>query len=333
MLAGGDCATRADDGKILTERNWAMRKVWKVSAALLVAVGWIGMESARADRPSKDGGASLRLANVAPARGLERVTVGGRTLYVASKASLSGSEVVSTESIDSRDGSDVLLTLTQAGSDRLAELIETYGGDHVVFFNGRKAIVAGALSVDEGVATITGLSAAAAEQVIRVISGRTAIKGGPTMTVVAESASIAPGGAVTVDVFVSGVASLRTYQVTLGIKGGDGGRLVIEDMWIDHERPNYLFGSLQILDAVDHTGDRWGGISLNADVEAMNRTYVGSANVRASADASGAFRINVIIENHRSMLMAADNIQMDFSAGADAVINVGETTRIHRIRK
>lgn len=310
-----------------------MRKVWNAAAALLVVVGWIGMESARADRPSKGSGVSLRLASATPARGLEKVTVGGRTLYVASKASLSASDVISTESIASRDGSDVSLTLTQTGADRLAELIETYGGDYAVLYNGGKATVAGALSVDDGVPTITGLSDVAAAQLTRAISGRRTIDGGPTMAVVASNSAIAPGEAVTLDVFVSGVPSLRTYQVTLGITGGDGGRLVVEDLWIDHDRSDYLFGTQQKLDAVDRTGDRMGGVMLEGGVEALNRTYVGSYNIRASADASGAFRVNVITNDRRSILMTPDNIELNFNAGADAVINVGNNPRIRRSGK
>lgn len=307
-----------------------MRKVWMVAAALSVGLGLIGVESARADRPAKDGKVTLRLASDTASRDLEKIKLGERTLYVAAKGSLSAGEVVSTESIASRDGSDVELTLTPAGADRLAELIETYGGDRAVLFSGRKAVVAGALSFDRasGVATITGLSADDADQFTRVIQNRTVIDNGPTMTVMADTTNIAPGDAVTVDVFVSGVPSLRSYQVKLAVSGGTAGRLEFEDLWIDHERTDYVFGTAQKLDAVDRTGARIGGVMMAGGVEALEPRYVGSYTFRASPDAAGTFSINITTQERQSLLLSGDNQELAVGMGPVAAITVGGTTRL-----
>jgi len=296
-----------------------------VTAALLVGAGFIGLESARADRPAKGDQITLRLATDVPTRGMEKINVGGRTLFVSGKAGISGRDVVSTESIESRDGSDVELSLTKAGADRLAGLMQAAGTSQVVLFSGRQALMAGTISFDsdQSIATITGLNADDAQQLSQMIQGRRAIGNGPTLTVVANTASIAADGAVTLDIFVSGVASLRTYQTKLGISGGDAGQLTIEDVFVDHERGDYVFGTAQKLDAVDRTGNRIGGILMAGGVDATAAKYVGSYTVRASSDAAGTFSVNVITSDRSSIIMTSENKELTVGAGPSAMITVG----------
>lgn len=307
-----------------------MRRVWMVAAALSVGVGLIGIESAQADRPAKGDTVTLRLGSDTASRDLEKVAVGDRTLYVAAKATLSSGEVVSTESIASRDGSDVELTLTPKGAAHLAELMDRHDGRQAVLFSGRKAILAGALSFDResGVATITGLSADQADQFTNVIQNRIVISDGPTMRVVADQSSIAPGDAVTVDVFVSGVPSLRTYQVKVGTTGGQSGRLGFEDLWVDHERADYVFGTAQKLDAVDRTGGRIGGVLMTGGVNAVQSRYLGSYTFRASPDASGTFEINITTAERQSILMSEGNQELNVGIGPAATITVGNASRV-----
>ncbi len=301
-----------------------MRRFVMLTAALLVGVGFIGLESARADRPAKGDQVTLRLATDVPTRGMEKITVGDRTLFISGKAGISGRDVVSTEAIESRDGSDVELSLTKAGAARLAGLMKDAGTNQAVLFSGRKALMAGTISFssDQGIATITGLNADDAQQLSQMIQGRRSI-GGPTLTVVANTTSIAPDGAVTLDVFVSGVASLRTYQTKLGISGGDAGQLTVDDLFVDHTRADYVFGTAQKLDAVDRTGNRIGAVLMDGGVDAMGAKYVGTYTVRASSDAAGTFNVNVITADRSSIVMTSENKELAVGAGPSAMITVG----------
>lgn len=303
-----------------------MRRIVMCTAALWVGVGFIGWESARADRPAKGDQVTLRLATDVPTRGMEKITLGGRTLFVSGKTGISSGDVVSTEAFESRDGSDVELSLTKAGADRLSSLMKDAGATQAVLFSGRKALMAGTISLsgDQGIATIAGLNAGDAEQFSQMIQGRRTI-GGPTLTVVAGTTSIAPDGAVTLDVFVSGVANLRTYQTKLGISGGDAGRLTVDDLFVDHARADYVFGTAQKLDAVDRYGDRIGAVLMDGGVDAMDAKYVGSYTVRASSDASGAFSVNVITADRSSIVMDSENKELAVGTGPSAIITVGRT--------
>ena len=161
-----------------------------------------------------------------------------------------------------------------------------------------------------------------------MIQGRRAIGNGPTLTVVAGTTSIAPDGAVTLDVFVSGVSDLRTYQTKLGVSGGDTGRLTVDDVFVDHAREDYVFGTAQKLDAVDRTGDRIGGILMAGGVDATAAKYVGSYTVRASSDAAGTFSVNVITSDRSSIIMTSDNKELVVGAGPSALITVGRAVSI-----
>jgi hypothetical protein len=307
-----------------------MRRMTMLTAALLVCVGFIGSESAQADRSTKGNKITLRLATDVPTRGMEKITVGGQTLYVSGKAGISGREVISTESIESRDGSDVELSLTKSGAARLADLLGADGTKQAVLFSGRKAIMAGSLSLsnDQGVATITGLNADDAEQLTQMIGGRHVIGSGPTLTVVANTTSIAPDSAVTLDIFITGVASLRTYQTKIDISGGDTGNLTVDDVFIDHARPNYVFGSAPKLDAVDRSGNRIGAVLMDGGVDATSAKYVGSYTVRASSDASGTFSVNVITADRSSIVMTSDNKELAVGAGPSALLTVGRANSL-----
>ncbi len=311
-----------------------MRKVAAVVAAALVSVGVVGELSAggRTDSPraGKDGAVSFRLAATSPIRGFEAMTLGGeRTVYVAPEAALSAGEVVSAEAIATRSGSDISLSLTDESAGRLGAMLVSTGADHLAIFVGGKLVSSGALSFDagRGVATVSGLSSADARRVTRVTNRKRAAPIGTTVTLVPSQATIQPGEAVTLEVFVTGgISDLRAYQVALEISGGTAGVLTPDDLWMDTEKTDYVFRGLEKLDAVDHNGGRMGAVLLSGGAGAMETGYFGSYTLRASSDASGTFSVS-IRTNDTSLVVSPGNQLIRFGVGQPAEITISTPPR------
>jgi len=299
---------------------------------VLVGVLSLGEGSAQADsqevRSGKRSPVSIRLAISSPAQGHEAVAFGDRTLYLVPRATLAGSKVVSAEAITTRSGSDIVLTLTDDGVDWLSSAISKHKADHVAIFAGRKPLGNAKLSFDaaEGSLKLVGLSGEQAERLVRVLNRSAVAPAGATFTVVPDRTTILPGETVNVHVFLSGASQIRSYQVKVAIRGGSTGALLIDNLWIDAERADYVFGTLQKLDAVDPSNSRMAGVLMQGGVDAVNPAYVGSYSLRASADASGVFNVNLGLDENDSILLRADNQSMPFEAGPAAVITVAMPT-------
>jgi hypothetical protein len=285
-------------------------------------------------RAGKDAGVSFRLASATPARGYEAVTVGrDETLYVSPVTAIAPGDIVSTESLATRSGSDMSMTLTAEAAARLGDVLSKQPGDRVALYVSGQAVVSAGLRFDSngGVATITGLSAAQAERVSSLMT-RGSGPSGPTLTAVASRAQIMPGETVNVDIYVSGVNELRTYQLTVDVTGGTAGALNTSDLWVTDSRPDFVFGNLQKLDGMDKVGSRIGVVLMSGSVNAEQSHYVGTFALTASDHASGAFRVNVSTGVNTGLWDAATE-RVAFSTGADTVITVGSAAGIRETQK
>lgn len=317
-----------------------MRKVMTVLVAALVSVGVIGQASADrpgdAQRAGKKTTVSFRLAATSPTPGFEAMTLGdGRTVYVSPQAALSGGQVATADTIATRTGSDVSLSLTKEAAGRFGTMSADLGVDHLAVFVGGKLVSAGtfSFSADEGLATITGLSSDQAQVVTRAIRGKSAVRVGRTITVVASQGTIQPGEEVTLEVFVKGgISDLRAYQVALTFSGGTSGQLTTSNMWMDTERADYVFAGHEKLDALDRTGGRAGAVILSGGTGAMRMGYLASYTAKASADASGTFTVNVRTQD-ASLVANTGSRFIEFASGPDAVITVGTPSRIRSTDK
>ncbi|MFQ5495262.1 MAG: hypothetical protein ACE5EX_07750, partial [Phycisphaerae bacterium] len=168
-----------------------MRKGMTIGVAVLAGVFSAAPPSAQAQRDSlrttERLPVSLRLASTSPTRGFETIRVGDQTLYVSSRGALSGADVVSATSIDTRNGSDVEMSLTSAASDRLAGAMRTLGVTHVVVFANGKLVGAGAVELDAraGRAVVSSLSSAQAQRVTSLLNTKRRRVSGPTITMTA----------------------------------------------------------------------------------------------------------------------------------------------------
>ncbi|GAG22651.1 unnamed protein product, partial [marine sediment metagenome] len=240
-----------------------MRKATAVMTAVMVGVFVLGSASVQADsvRSGKQKPLSFRLATTSPTQGFEAMSLGdGETVYVASRAALAGGAVASAEAIEARKGSDLELSLTAEGVRRMGAVTRKSGADHLAIFSQGKLMAVGGMKFDAAGArlVVSGLSPDQTGRVIRLVGGSSFAPGQAVMTLVPSQSRVQPGRAVTVDIFIRGVADLRTYQVTVEVTGGQRGELAVEDMQIDSARSNYVFGTLQKIDGVDMTGNRVG---------------------------------------------------------------------------
>lgn len=309
-----------------------MRRNGLILALGIVGVGVMSLASVRAEprsaREAKDGGISFHLASTTPIKGYDKVSTDGDggALYVAPQPVWTGKEVVSERTTDARNGSVMELTLSAAAAERLAAQRKQQGGDRVAIYVDGKLASSGSLNVETsgGRTTITELNSVNTERVVRLLKGeRPAPVPVPTASALV---TIAPAGqsdgAYLVDVFVQGVANLRSYQVGLVTSGGESGTLVGERVKIARTRPDFVFTELNAVFVDDYVGGPLGAVLIDGVVDKPAPAYLGTYAFRPSPDASGTFEVTV--DTGGKTLFADGNSQMiEFRTGPAALINIG----------
>ena len=110
---------------------------------------------------------------------------------------------------------------------------------------------------------------------------------GPTVGVVADQRTVLPGGLVTVEVLASNVADLSVYQVEIQATGGDRGRLALEAVKIDTDRPEYVFGQAEVIKGEALHSGQAGAMQMSGSTNVDRAAYLATYTFRASADVSG----------------------------------------------
>jgi hypothetical protein len=294
----------------------------------MLCVGVTGMQSTRADGDSVQAAArtpvSFHLASTKAVRGYERMTIGNDTVYVAPKAALSGSDVPLAEAIE---GTGLDLALTDGTAGRLSGLMRKHGADRLAVYVGGRLVITATVSVpgDGDRAILSGLSSKQAQHLARVLNGETLA--GPTMMLVPTRSTIQPGESVVVDLFLAAVSDCRTYQAGVEVTGGTRGQLVVEDLAVLDNRPDYVFGTRQKIDAVDEKGRRLGATLFDGGVDVGRPMHLGNFTLRASPDAAGSFEVSVRMDE-TSFLRTSGHHPIQFYQGPTATINVGAPGRI-----
>ena len=293
-----------------------MRKSTAVLTAI-VACACGSMATARADTR-----VDLHLASLTPVDGFDVRAFGDVNVYVSPRVALTEAALMSVESSTSRkSGSSVSISLTEPGLRRVRSLLRRNTVDQMAVISGGRIIAVDSFTLDTAASSLTlsGLTSLEASRISDlIVSGPV----GATITLVARRARVFPDRPVSVDIFVSGMVDLRTFQVALEVSGGTAGSMTIEDMQIDRARSDYVFGTLQKVDAADLIGKRVGGVLISGGVNATEMSYLGTATLRPSADARGTFRVTVNAGNRSTLLWTSDNVPVRFQTEA-ASISVG----------
>ena len=155
---------------------------------------------------------------------------------------------------------------------------------------------------------------------------------GPTMTVQAVSQTVKAGGIVKVDVLLNKVSGVACYQMAVGAAGGAQGTLTLENIVIDSARKDFVFYGGQIVPAADMTQGRAGALQMSGSRDVAKSAYIATAVFRASPDAKGTFKVNVIA-GKETFLRDAQANALAFSVGTPAKVRIGEPASLQPAKK
>lgn len=149
-----------------------------------------------------------------------------------------------------------------------------------------------------------------------------------TFTAKAVQTNIQAGGTVTVEVQISGAVNVAAYQVQLGVTGGSKGTLTLESMSVDRARQDFAFfnSGAEMLDVQDKKAEWVGLVRVLGGGDIVKPSYAATFTYRASADAAGAFKINIRTDNTDSFLLDGNAVQIPHKIGAAAEVTVGAPT-------
>jgi len=145
---------------------------------------------------------------------------------------------------------------------------------------------------------------------------------GPTISVVTKQREVKPGELITLDVLVSNVSNLGSYQVKVQATGGERSGAVLEKLFIDTARSDYVFGTRQVLKAVAAGTGEMGAMLFPGSVNVTRPAYLGTYKFRVSADAKGSFSFNVNTAPEFSFLLNSGGIVIPFRPGKGVPVSV-----------
>lgn len=155
----------------------------------------------------------------------------------------------------------------------------------------------------------------------------------PTLSVKALKTVALPGGELTFDLYVGNVSDLGTYQFHIAASGGETGTLKAENLLIDVTRKDYVFTGLRSLPAADQKGVRAGAVAMGgASRNVAKPEYIGTAKFRVSADAKGAFEVN-IVANPKTFLSDSAGRKIAYQVGEPVKVTVSERVKPTRVDK
>ncbi len=297
----------------MKKNQWIVAAV--LSGAMLTPAAFARDRTERASNVgTKVGTVVFRLASQTADSGFEAQTLpNGRTVYVSAQDAFTSAEVGSIATTRSGDGQQMSITLEPGASERLAMRTTESGADSVAIIRGGRVVAVGSIaSIGVNITTITGLTAAEAARIQRLVATRNLADASTVVTVVPQQAVVSPGGMVTVDVYISNVQSLRTYQFALSVTNGDTGSLTRDHGVVDLANADFVFdGRGQVIQAVDEVNGRFGAVLFQGGADAPTRKYLGSYTYQVSPDASGTFTISVT-PGTISFLISEAGVQMPY---------------------
>jgi len=115
-----------------------------------------------------------------------------------------------------------------------------------------------------------------------------------TLSLAANAATIQGEETVDVEVFIGDAADFAGYQLSIESAGGTSGSLLLDALFVDNTRQDYVFYGVNDLVGIDEVGGRIGVV--NADgvgIGVSGPAYLGTFRLEASADAEGVFNVSL----------------------------------------
>jgi len=144
-----------------------------------------------------------------------------------------------------------------------------------------------------------------------------------TLSLVSSSEFNMPGDLVDIDVYVDAAADLGGYQLAIDVTGGTTGSVTLESMLVDDLRTDYAFYSVSNISAVSDVAGQIGAASMTGSgIELTAPAYLGTFQVRASADAGGVFHVTFRAIDENFLMDGAANALTDTITGDGIYIGV-----------
>ncbi len=179
---------------------------------------------------------------------------------------------------------------------------------------------------------------AATAAVFLVLAGSGMTKGDttdqPTISLAPQQLNVLPGDTVQVDAFITNVQDIGTYQLCLIGKASDGQVLTLSTMAINKTHKTFLFGSEQVVEAIDQKGKRLAVITFGqgVDVAADEQRYLATFTFEVPKDAKGSLQF-VVDQGQETMLLHGSGEKMTYGVGAAVSIQVVGDTKIRAIKR
>jgi hypothetical protein len=287
-------------------------------AVSMLGVGLIGMNVVRAAGPET----VFKPATLSATQGFKTIAVGDTKYFVAPDPMFSGSNVQAA----SADGGALQLTVGADIANRVSAAMKKT--ERLAIFVGGTFVNAPIVrSASDGKIVLAGLSSFNTDHLVNVLGNTGAGAGSATMSVVTNQTSVNPGDMITVDVYLSGAADLKAYQVRANATSGQTGKIAVAEMVVDKERSNYVFGTGNVIDAVDNNDKRLGAVIFEGSVNVGNPLYLGSFTFQTPEDIHEAYVINVEV-GEESFLRNSTAEPIEFRVGAPVVVSAGTPNRL-----
>ena len=247
--------------------------------------------------------------------GFKQLTTPTGRFFVASDAVLGEADVLAAQLI--RGGSAVALTvpadvnrgLTAGGTyDRLA-----------VFVDGTLITAARFRALGDSL-VLSGLTPATGQLIANVIGVTGVDPNAPVMSVVTRAGSVESGGTITADVFVNNGVDVQVYQALVRATGTVSGRLPASELMIDKSRSDFIFGTAQVIDAVDYTQSRMGALQFTGGVTGGG--YLGTFVFQTNAGVNETIYLNLEV-GEQSFVTDSNGAVIPHRTGEPAVVTIG----------
>jgi hypothetical protein len=294
-----------------------MRKTAKgwVAGALVVGFASAGIAAA-AD-------VSFMPATTVPMAGFKMVNTPTGRYYVGSGVVLGQSDLQGVTSM--REGSALELTVSPSMAASLDGVLRST--ERLAAFVDGTFVDAPLARVSEGRLLLSGLTKAGGEHLANVLGQVSVEEDAPTFVVVTNASNVRPGDLITADIFITNVVDLKAFQVRARATGAITGRLPVASMVISKNRSDWVFGAGNVLDAVDNTGDRMGGLIIEGAIDATDtQKYLGTFTFETPADVSDVYYVNVEV-GEETLALDSDANELAYRVNAPVVVTGGLPVR------
>ncbi len=248
--------------------------------------------------------------------GFKQLTTPTGRFFVASDAVLGEADVLAAQSI--RGGSAVALTVPADVNRTLAASTGTY--DRLAVFVDGTLITAARFRALGDSLVLSGLTPATGQLIANVIGVTGVDPNAPVMSVVTRGSSVEPGGTITADVFVNNGVDVQVYQALVRATGTVSGRLPASELMIDKSRSDFIFGTAQVIDAVDYTQSRMGALQFTGGVTGGG--YLGTFVFQTNAGVNETIYLNLEV-GEQSFVTDSNGAVIQHRTGEPAVVAVG----------